>query len=113
MSHRSDIEALLPLTPLTLHILVALAPGPIHGYAVIKAVREGPTGGMNPGTGTFYSAIRRMEQTGLIGEVAEADSDDTRRRSYAITDLGREVLGAESTRLQQVLDAARAATAAL
>ena len=54
MSHRSEIDALLPLTPLTLHILVALAPGPIHGYAVIKAVREGPTGGMNPGTGTFY-----------------------------------------------------------
>jgi len=110
MNHRSEIEALLPLTPLTLHILVALAARPLHGYAVIKAVREGPTGGMNPGTGTFYSAIRRMEQSGLICEV-KAASDDPRRRSYSISDLGREVLGAESTRLQLVLDAARAATA--
>lgn len=110
MSHLSEIDALLPLTPLTLHILVALAPGPIHGYAVIKAVREGPTGGMNPGTGTFYSAIRRMEQTGLIGEVS-ADSADTRRRNYSITDLGRDVLSAESSRLQQLLESARAAAA--
>jgi DNA-binding PadR family transcriptional regulator len=112
MTEASEIEAFLPLTPLTLHVLVALAPGPSHGYAVIKAVREGPTGGMNPGTGTFYSAIRRMEQAGLICEV-ESPAGDQRRRSYSITTRGRDVLTAESTRLQELLDSARAATRTL
>ncbi|NKB90500.1 MAG: PadR family transcriptional regulator [Acidobacteria bacterium] len=107
MTDATAIDRHLPLTPLTLHVLVALAPGPSHGYAVIKAVREGPTGGMNPGTGTFYSAIRRMEQAEFIREV-EAPAGDTRRRSYEITDLGRDVLDAEVARLQVVLEAARA-----
>ena len=54
MTDRNDPEALLPLTPLTLQVLVSLANEPLHGYAVVKEVRDATDGRINPGTGTFY-----------------------------------------------------------
>ncbi len=100
-----------PITPLSFYILLALGGGPLHGYAVIKAVEANAAGSPIPGTGTFYSAIRRMTGEGLIVEVDTppgADSSDSRRRYYAITDVGRAVLQSETRRLEQLVHAARA-----
>lgn len=105
--HRNP-EACLPLTPLTLQVLVTLAGEPLHGYAVAQQVSEATEGRINPGTGTFYSAIHRMSDDGLIEEVDAPADGDGRRRCYGITAFGREVLDAEARRLDRVVEMARA-----
>jgi DNA-binding PadR family transcriptional regulator len=109
MNERPDPQELLPLTPLTLQVLVTLANEPLHGYAVVKEVREATEGRINPGTGTFYSAIHRMSDAGVIEEIDPPSNGDTRRRYYAISEFGREVLEAEAERLDRVVELARAA----
>jgi DNA-binding PadR family transcriptional regulator len=108
---KTEVESLLPLPPVTFHILVALADEDRHGYAVIKdvAARTGGTLTLNPGT--LYRSIDRMVQQGLIREISSRparEMDDERRRYYRITLFGREVAMAESRRLAQMLDLARA-----
>lgn len=85
-----------PLTPLTFQILLALAGEDRHGYAIIKAVREATDGAVNPGTGTFYSALHRMVGEGHLEEVG----DDDRRRYYRITRAGRDALARDAERLR-------------
>ena len=58
------VEGLLPLTHLTHHIMLTVRLGPMHGYAISKAVAELSRGRVAPGTGTFYSALRRMMDEG-------------------------------------------------
>jgi DNA-binding PadR family transcriptional regulator len=109
-----DIAELQPVTPLTLHIMVALAQGPLHGYAVIKAVARSSEGTIAPGAGTFYSAINRMDKQGLIAELAteeEHASPGKPKRTFELTDRGRRLLRAETARLQRLVDEARAAGA--
>lgn len=114
MSNEHDIASLQPVTPLTLHVLVALAQGPLHGYAVIKAVARSSEGTVAPGAGTFYSAINRMEKQGLISELpGENDhaSPGRPKRTFELTARGRGLLQAETARLQRLVDEARAAGA--
>lgn len=108
MTASEDPQDALPLTPLTAQILVALAESPRHGYAVVKAVREATEGRIDPGTGTFYSAIHRMSDEGMIEEVESPAEADDRRRTYSITPFGRAVLAAETERLEALVALARA-----
>ena len=107
----TEAESLLPLPPATFHILVALADEDRHGYAVIKDVAARTSGALRLSPGTLYRSIDRMVQQGLIREVTSRpakDMDDERRRYYRITPFGRDVAMAESRRLAQMLDLARA-----
>ena len=107
----TEAESLLPLPPATFHILVALADEDRHGYAVIKDVAARTGGALRLSPGTLYRSIDRMVQQGLIREVTSRpakDMDDERRRYYRITAFGRDVAMAESRRLAQMLDLARA-----
>lgn len=102
---------MLPLSPLSLHILVALAHEPLHGYAVIKEVARSSAGAVSPGAGTFYSAIKRMADSGLLEELAsniEQTAPGRPKRTFRLTSLGRQVMLAEATRLQRLVDEARA-----
>jgi DNA-binding PadR family transcriptional regulator len=93
-----------PLTPLSFQILVALADGPKHGYAILKEIEEASgEGSFATSTGTLYLAIQRLEQGGLL----EQSSGDSRRRYYALTANGREVAAAEARRLASLLGVAR------
>ncbi len=110
---KTEAESLLPLPPATFHILVAPADEDRHGYAVMKdkdvAARTG--GALKLSPGTLYRSMDRMVQQGLIREISSRparDMDDGRRRYYRITPFGREVAMAESARLAQMLDLARA-----
>ncbi len=108
---KSEADSLLPLPPATFHILVALADDDRHGYAVIKDVAARTGGALTLSAGTLYRSIDRMVQQGLIREISTRparDIDDERRRYYRITPFGREVAMAESRRLSQMLDLARA-----
>lgn len=104
-----DPRSFLPLTPLAFHVLLALAGGERHGYGIILEVRERTDGLISLGTGTLYTMLQRLLEEALIEESDRrpADDDDQRRKYYALTKLGREVVGAEARRLEGVLDEAR------
>jgi DNA-binding PadR family transcriptional regulator len=104
----------LPLTPAVFHILVALGDGEAHGYAIMQDVLRRTAGSVRLSAGTLYGAISRMLDDGLIEESEERpdpDMDDTRRRYYRLTELGSRVLVAETRRLAEMLQAARATKA--
>ena len=105
-----DPAELLPLTPLSHAILLALADDDRHGYAIVQEVVAQSGGALRPGTGTLYAALQRMQADGLIGEseIGPGPDEDQRRRYYAITDFGQETARAEVQRLMRVLDIAEA-----
>ena len=77
-----------------LQVLLALADGDKHGYAIIKEVDRRTGGEIALSAGTLYTIIRRFEQEGVIAESAvrpEAALDDERRRYYKLTEFGRDV----------------------
>ena len=94
----------LPLTPAAFQILVALAPGKRHGYAIMKDIAERTGGEIKLNPGTLYTTIKRLLEDELISEAAA----DERRRYYAITSLGRRVAEAEVARLNALIDRAAA-----
>ena len=98
------------LTPAMFHILLALAAGEMHGYAIMREVAILSDGRMSIGPGTLYGSIKKMVAAGLIKESArrpDPDMDDERRRYYRITDLGRRVVMAEAERLSRLVRVAR------
>jgi DNA-binding PadR family transcriptional regulator len=110
MDTRSDeIDAFLPLPPATFHILLAVAEGERHGYAIIQDVEARTDGELRLSAGTLYRSVARMVEQGLIAEVARrrTAADDERRRYYRITPLGLAVARAESRRLSRMLKLAR------
>ena len=100
-----------PLTPSVFQILLALAHGERHGYAIMRQVREASGGQVKLGPGTLYYSIQRMLEKGLIEEAEERpapDADDERRIYYRITERGRAIATAESQRLAELVKLARA-----
>ena len=75
-------------------LLTAIASGAAHGYAIAQTLRSASEGGVDLGDGTIYPALRRLEQAGLIVG-AWSEEGGRRRRSYALTDTGRETLASE------------------
>jgi len=103
-------ESFLPLTSVVFEILVTLASGDRHGYAILTEVRD--RSGESLRAGSLYRAINRVLQDGLIEERDERPDpaiDDERRRYYRLTELGRRVAAAEAARLDGQLRHARAA----
>ncbi len=108
MSKKSP-ESLLPLTPAVLHILLVLADGERHGYAIAQEVEAMSDGQVRMGPGTLYGSILRMTDSDLLEEVTgrpKADGDE-RRRYYRLTPFGRQVLTLELARLTAVMNVAR------
>src|ERR1051325_7062525 len=96
------VESLLPLTPAVFHILITLADGEAHGYAIMQEVRRRSGGAVRLGPGTLYGAISRLLEDGIIEESEERpdpEMDDTRRRYYRLTKFGGRVLAAGTERL--------------
>ena len=101
----------LPLTPAASHILLALADGEKHGYAIMREVESLSDGTLTMGPGTLYGSIKRMLGAGLVEETEnrpDPELDDQRRRYYQLTGLGERVLSAEMTRLEAMVRAAAA-----
>ena len=103
-------EELLPLTPAVFHILLVLADGERHGYAIMQEVTRDTHGRVHMGPGTLYGTIKRMIAAGFIAETEERPDpalDDERRRYYRLTEIGRLVAAAEAKRLATVVDLAQ------
>ena len=95
----------LPLTPALFHVLLALADGEKHGYAILKEVAERTSGEVELSTGTLYGIVKRLLADGLIRESAAGSTD--RRRAYRLTAFGRKVAEAEAERLRALVASAR------
>ena len=105
-----DAASLLPLPPVTFHILLALAEEDRHGYAIIQDVAVRTAGEVTLGAGTLYRSLQRMLEQGLVVETRDRpapEEDDERRRYYRITKFGIEVAKAEARRLAQMVKYAR------
>jgi DNA-binding PadR family transcriptional regulator len=99
---------LLPLSPAMFYVLVALADGDNHGYAIMKEVESLTDGAVRLSTGTLYGIIKRLLSEGLIREIAgHGAAGEERRRSYALTPFGKDVARAEAARLEQTIAIAR------
>ena len=100
----------LPLSPSVFHILLALAGGEKHGYAIMQEAERLSAGSLRLGPGTLYGSIKKMLLAGLIEESSERPDpalDDERRRYYRLTGLGERVLAAEADRLSRLVRVAR------
>ena len=94
-----------PLSSQAFHILVALAGGDQHGYAIMQDVASRTGGKIQLSAGTLYGAIQRLLEQGFIVELRGAGND--RRRVYRLTAAGRKAARAEAARLAELLEQAR------
>jgi DNA-binding PadR family transcriptional regulator len=107
---------LQPLRSIEFEILLTLAEGERHGYAIIQAIEARADDQLRLETGTLYRALRRLLADGLVKPSArrsassgEGGHEDERRRYYAITPAGRQAAAAEASRLARLVSVARAA----
>jgi DNA-binding PadR family transcriptional regulator len=97
------------LTPAAFQVLLALAAGEAHGYAVMRFVEQLTAGTVRLGPGTLYRTIGRLLADGLVDEAEGGDPaapHDARRRYYRLTPLGRQAAEAEAAQLQRLVAAA-------
>jgi len=110
LTDRDPLDRILPLTPTAFHVLVGLADGPRHGYAIAREVEELTDGRIVMGPGTLYGSLQRMLAAELIEEAdnpGEEGLHAERRRYYGMTALGSAALRAESERLLRAVHVAR------
>lgn len=106
MTHTSP-EDMIPLTPAVFHILLSLADGEKHGYAIMQAVEDISDGRVKMGPGTLYGSIKRMQKSSFIIETDQRPDpqlDDERRRYYKLTDFGQHVATLEAHRLHNLVN---------
>jgi DNA-binding PadR family transcriptional regulator len=99
---------MIPLTPAVVHVLLSLAGGDRHGYAILKDVERQSSSRLRFGPGTIYGTLQRLMEAGWVEEVEAPDDSDSRRRYYRLTRAGREALRTEVDRLGALLEVARA-----
>lgn len=109
-----SLAPLLPLKPKVLHILLAVADGPRHGYSIMQEVLDRTGGHVRLWPAAMYGLLRELERRELIVESDKrpsADQDDERRRYFALTPQGKRVLDAEVRRLEAIVHHARSSRA--
>lgn len=96
----TDVAPFLPLSEKDFHILFALSGGALHGYAVVRSVEDRTDGLVRLEPANLYRRIQAFLDDGLVCEVEAPaeESDDRRRRYYALTDLGSRTLAHEVAR---------------
>jgi DNA-binding PadR family transcriptional regulator len=94
-----------------LHIMLALADGARHGYAIKQDVEARTEDAVRLGPGTLYEAIQRLEDGGLIEETTPSteavNGQEAQRRYYQLTARGWETLRDELRPLSRLVDVAR------
>lgn len=101
-----DPRTFLPLKPVDLELLLALADQDRHGYGLVQAISEHTGGLVVLDPGNLYRVVKRMLAEGLIAE-SDRDAGDggERRKYYRITPLGGRVLAKELDRLRHLVSA--------
>jgi DNA-binding PadR family transcriptional regulator len=108
MSEPADNQSNLPMTETTFFILLSLAPGPNHGYAIMKDVQQLSRERVVLSTGTLYGALKRLLELGWIERTDDpaAGENGRERKSYRLTQLGQVALDGEIDRLNGLISAA-------
>lgn len=109
MPNHPDPRAFLPLKPVELELLLALAEQELHGYGLTQAVAERSAGVIQLEPGNLYRIIKRLLAGGLVAESDRRPAPDLgeeRRRYYRITTLGERVVAAELARLRAAIRSA-------
>jgi len=104
-----DPSDLLPLPSQDFQVLLTLSAGPLHAYALTRAV-ENEEAGVRLELGSLYRILARLTTLGVIEDLdvdASAPGSESRRRLYKLTPFGRKVAQAEGARLQAVVRLAR------
>ena len=87
------------------HVLLALAAGPLYGYAIKETVARESVGTVTPRAGSLYRVISRLTAAGLVVEAPPAEEPPPHpghaRRYYALTAAGRRELSTEASRLKR------------
>ena len=107
---RSRTDEFLPLKPVDLELLLALASEDRHGYGLVQTISDHTNGLIVLDPGNLYRVIKRLLANGLVAEAGQrtADESEERRRYYRITPLGGRVLAAELDRLRSIVNDASA-----
>jgi DNA-binding PadR family transcriptional regulator len=92
------------MSNLEYHLLLALAEGALHGYAIREAIERESGGALMPRAGSMYRLLSRLLKDGLVREAAvrapEEPHPGLARRYYTLTAQGRRELAAEARRLK-------------
>jgi DNA-binding PadR family transcriptional regulator len=94
------------LNPTLLHILLSLANGIRHGYAIKREIEQRTDGALRLGPASLYVSIQKLQSLQLIADANQPiDYPDTRpnRRYYRLTDEGRDALSRELDRLERIV----------
>ncbi|WP_132313584.1 MULTISPECIES: PadR family transcriptional regulator [unclassified Paenibacillus] len=100
---------MLPLTEAFYYILIVLYTEPSHGYGIMQDTERKSGGRVKLGAGTLYTALNTLLNKGLIDHYPVPEGTDARRKMYAITETGRQVVEAEIARLEELLNVGRQA----
>jgi DNA-binding PadR family transcriptional regulator len=98
-------------SPQVFQILLSLADGPLHGYAIVQDIRTRTNDEVRLTASTLYDALLRLVDQGWIVELEKPPDPadhDSRRRYYQLTRLGREAVAHEVRRMERLLEMARA-----
>jgi len=95
------------LLPGTLYMMIlrTLNPGPLHGYAIAKRIRDWSKGDLQIEDGSLYPALNRMLQKGWVKAEWGVTDNHRRARFYRLTPAGRKQLEAESTAFDRMIRA--------
>jgi DNA-binding PadR family transcriptional regulator len=105
-----DLRQLIPLTPAVFFVLFSLSDGEKHGYAIMRETTTLSGGKFRMGPGTLYTTLQRLLDMGLIEEARgkrNGIDEDTRRRYYRLTGIGKLLFDAELHRMDSVVRLAR------
>ena len=103
MGRRSSTDEGSTLTPLMFQILMALSEGDRHGYGILQEIEERTGGAFRIGAGTLYRAIKQLVGAELMAEVA-GDGGHSQRRTYRLTEAGRERAAADAQVFRQIAE---------
>lgn len=101
MIDTSFFDAVKPLPAASMHLVLALLDGEMHGYALMRRVEELSDGAVRMGPGTLYGTLSRLAGDHLIVETRH-DLEE-RRRYYELTEDGRAVALTELARLRALV----------
>jgi DNA-binding PadR family transcriptional regulator len=104
---KPDHDKPSPLSPATLHILLALAGEDLHGYGIIQEIARHSEGHYKMGPGTLYDNLKKLMDAGLVVDAPKSASPGDDRRFYRLTRDGQRGLSLEVDRLQNVIQEAR------
>ena len=94
----------LPLSEAVFFILLSLLPGSEHGYVIMKDVEALSDSRVSLSTGTLYGALKRLLEEGWVQRMDdERDGSDRERKAYILTHLGKDILEAETARMQSLV----------